>query len=326
MERFLNIETFLQRTMTEQQLQARSKQEVLILPCGYVDAHGNCHYEVELEPITGKEEEFLIDVPVDMHSAHIVTRLLSACIKRIGIITGPDQSLIRDLLIRDRDYLIIKLREMTFGKKVEIVLYCPDVSCGKAMDVTFSLEDMQIERKPVSKLFFTIQFPGPEDKEKQYNSVEFRLPTGGDQEAVASFAGVNEKSAVNHLLARCIRSVGQNSSIDEAQITQLSDSVRREIEEKMQQLAPLIDFEIDSVCPECKKPFTFPLNFTDLFFAEMKRNFRTLEQEVHLLAWHYHWSERDILSMNRKKRKRYVAFLEEEIEKLTEMESYKRGF
>jgi len=307
--------------MTTLELQEKPEQGIFILPGGYVDAPGISHYEAELKPITGKEEEMLADLHADTSTARVITMLLSACIKRIGTIMNPDTSLIQDLLVSDREYLIMKLREMTFGKKVELVLYCPDVSCGKPMDMTFSLEDMQIERKPVSKLFFTIQLSGAEDKEEQYNFVEFRLPNGGDQEAAVSLAGVSEKRAVDHLLARCIRSVGQSSSIDEAQIAQLPDSVRREIEEKMQQLAPLIDFEIDAVCPECKKPFTFLLNFTDLFFAEMKKNFQPLEQEVHFLAWHYHWSERDILSMTRRKRKRYVALLEEEIQRLNMMKS-----
>ena len=41
---------------------------------------------------------------------------------------------------------------------------------------------------------------------------------------------------------------------------------------------------------------------------------RTLARQVHLLAWHYHCSERDILSMARHKRERCVRLVEDELQ------------
>jgi len=40
-----------------------------------------------------------------------------------------------------------------------------------------------------------------------------------------------------------------------------------------------------------------------------------LLEEVHYLAFHYHWSEKDILSMTRSKRRRYLAILAEKLER-----------
>jgi hypothetical protein len=46
----------------------------------------------------------------------------------------------------------------------------------------------------------------------------------------------------------------------------------------------------------------------------MKTNLRDLELEIHFLAKNYHWAESEILAMPRKKRKRYVSLLRQEME------------
>jgi hypothetical protein len=43
-----------------------------------------------------------------------------------------------------------------------------------------------------------------------------------------------------------------------------------------------------------------------------------LYEEVHHLAFHYHWSERDILDMSRAKRRRYLALLANKLEQMHE--------
>lgn len=47
-------------------------------------------------------------------------------------------------------------------------------------------------------------------------------------------------------------------------------------------------------------------------------NLAHLYHEVHQLAWHYHWSEREILAMSRAKRRRYLALLSRELERSDE--------
>jgi transcription initiation factor IIE alpha subunit len=40
-----------------------------------------------------------------------------------------------------------------------------------------------------------------------------------------------------------------------------------------------------------------------------------LYEEVHWLAYHYHWAEKDILEMTRSKRRRYLGLLRKELER-----------
>ena len=41
-----------------------------------------------------------------------------------------------------------------------------------------------------------------------------------------------------------------------------------------------------------------------------------LYEEVHHLAYYYHWPERDILEMSRSKRRRYLALLAAKLEQM----------
>lgn len=47
-------------------------------------------------------------------------------------------------------------------------------------------------------------------------------------------------------------------------------------------------------------------------------NLKLLYKEVHFLAINYHWSEKEIMEMPRRKRLRYIGILGEEIKRMNE--------
>lgn len=277
-----------------------------VLPCGYVGEDGALHREVELSPLTGHDEEYLACVRADAPTAAAVTGLLSRCVRRLGTLGRVDAALARRLAVCDRDYLVVKAREMTFGPKVDAVLGCQNPSCGEPLDVSFMLDQLHFEPRPAGARFFTADL-SPE--------VEMRLPTGGDQEAVAALCRVDEDRALTLLLARCLRRVGECADVDEGFVEGLAPGLRREIEAEMMRRSPQVNVELEGFCPECGAPFSTALDFTAFFAAEMRNGLAALEREVHLLARHYHWSEREILSLPRRKRGRYLSLLREELER-----------
>ena len=289
------------------------------LPGGYVADDGALHREVKLSPLTGRLEELLAAAPPDACSASVVTELLAGCIERVGTLATINAELVRGLLVGDREYLLVRLRQMAFGSEVETVWHCDNSNCRKPMDIAFSIADLVIERKTAPTRFFTrrlsaIDFdsaPG-EGGNRDNCEIEFRLPTGADQEALAVSFHVDPDAAVDHLMARCVRRIGGGGGTGEASIEQLTADARQAIGGVMGQLAPQVAMELDLTCPECQTSFVANFDFTRFFLAEMKANLYLLEREVHLLARYYHWSEREILSLPRKKRRRYVELLQEE--------------
>lgn len=136
---------------------------------------------------------------------------------------------------------------------------------------------------------------------------QFRLPVGADQELAAS-AGLSDPAQLRDwMLARCL-----NRSFEEVAV--IDPALKDAIELRMEQAAPDITPELEALCPECGNPFTAALDLCFLAMRELKVHSYRLEQEVHLLAWYYKWSERDILALPRNKRARYVRMVREELE------------
>jgi hypothetical protein len=127
--------------------------------------------------------------------------------------------------------------------------------------------------------------------------MRFRLPCGGDQEAVLR---VEEDRRGYELLRRCILDHGGSG---------LTDDELAVIAAEMEQRAPKVELELDLACPECEHRFVAPFDATAFFIAEMRTNGRQLLLEVHSLAFYYHWSEAEILGMRRGRRREYLGLL-----------------
>jgi hypothetical protein len=277
---------------------ASSSSDVIHLPGGYVDEDGQVHDDGEIAPLDGTAEEALADVPPGTCAARIVTLLLANCLRRIGKIHQITPDLVRSLLVEDREYLVMKLREKELGPQMWITLVCPHDGCGKELEIKLMLDEMTFERRPVG----TRRFSFDADPE-----VQFRLPVGGDQELAASSGLTGPDALRDFLLARCLnRSYPETAAIDPA--------TKDAIELQMESLAPDVTPEVDSVCPECRRRFTARIDLCFLALGELKSHSYRLEQEVHLLAWNYKWAERDILAMPRRKRERYVQMVQDELE------------
>jgi hypothetical protein len=277
---------------------------VLTLPGGYIDQHGLLHNEVELSALTGRHEEFLRGVAADTPSAQVITGLLERCIRRLGSLPAMNEDVARNMLVADREYVVMRLFELTCGSTLNAVLHCPGEDCNMPLEVTLSLAEMATDQRPVAARYFRLRLSS-----ESFREVEFRLPTGADQEALIGID--NENRAVSMLLARC-------TGLDESEVAAFSEPARHEIEMEMEKFAPHVDLEVEATCPECGRLFSGQAAWPIHCLGDMMSQSAGLEREVHLLAWHYHWSEADVLSMPRAKRRRYIDLIEEELNRTGE--------
>jgi len=290
-----------------------------VLPGGLVDDAGTVHDEVELRGLSGREEE-LLATSAHAGSATLVTAVLSRCVQRIGGIREVDATITRRLLVADRQLILLRLREATYGGQVKGSVPCPWPDCGRRVGVSFSTADVPItassDKGPVYTLVLSPEaMPGVEEAER---TVAFRLPTGADQELLSPLLDENEATALAGLLAHCLLRVGPDESVDEACVSRLSPLARLEIERRMETVAPHVDLLMEAVCAECGRNFSAPFDLQRFFFGELRVTADLLYREVHYLAYHYHWSEREIMEMPRDQRGRYIAVLADEIERLNE--------
>ena len=288
-----------------------------LLPGGYVDADGRVHREVEVVAMTGRDEERLAD-PAAVGSATLITELLARLVRRIGAITPVTAEVARALLVADRQFLLLKVREATFGSQVRWTVECPWADCGRRIDVAFDIGSIPVEESTAKGPWHTIVLDPADalvDGEHTHRELSFRLPDGGDQEALAGQLDRNEAAALRLLLQRCIVRIGPFAPPPAELVQRLSPAARRAVEQRMARLAPRVDLTMESTCPECGRSYSVPFEIQGFLFGELRVDERLLRQEIHYLAAHYHWSEREIMEMPRSRRRRYVAHLAEEIER-----------
>jgi hypothetical protein len=243
---------------------------------------------VGLRPLTGYEEDWLA-ANRGKPGALLASGLLDACVTSLDG-EAPPQNTASRLLAADREYLVFQLRRLTLGDAIHAIAACPE--CGRKMDVTFNAAEVPVERRPQSDPVHALALADG-------RIARFRLPVGADQESIA---GMESQAAADHLFDACLLDDGGRP---------LTEDEKARVIEAMGEVAPGIDLDLELECPECARQFVLPFDTTSFFFDEMRIQEKQLLREVHALALYYHWSERDILSLERDRRRRYLALLRE---------------
>ena len=89
----------------------------------------------------------------------------------------------------------------------------------------------------------------------------------------------------------------------------ISQETIAEVSAKLEEMDPQADIVLDLSCPDCGHLFKTPFFIEDFMLREIRTRMRQLEKEVHWIAFNYHWSEDDILSLPMSKRSRYVDLI-----------------
>ena len=140
--------------------------------------------------------------------------------------------------------------------------------------------------------------------------VRFRLPTGADQEAAVSVILDDPADAAAFLLQRCVERVVVENGDDRPAMA-LPSSVARALSQQMADLDPQAELLLNLTCPSCGTASSVPFDAADYFFKELSGRQQDLYREVHLLAFHYHWGEAEIMAMTGAKRRLYLGLLSE---------------
>ena len=269
------------------------------LPRG-IRLDGAWHRRAVLRPVTGRDEAFLLEHTRALWPAQRTTALLTRCLCRLGPLSAVTAEVVRALSIGDREALLLHLRRFTLGETMDCVFACP--ACAEKLELELQVADFLLP-------------PYADPAEVHETSlrvgdgswrVRFRLPNGGDQELAAPHAAAPE-AAVEQVLRGCLQEICDERT-GEA-IADITAPVAAALGQTMAELDPQAEILLDLVCPACDTAFRTPLDIGDYFYRELQGRADDLYQDVHLLAFHYHWSEREILALSRRKRRLYLDLL-----------------
>ena len=262
---------------------------------------GACHRTAVVRPLSGRDDEVLLETRDALSPAERVTELIERCVERVGDLP-VDRAAACELSVGDREALLLQLRRVTVGDRVECVLDCPE--CDAAIE--FELDARALLEEPAERAAppYTVAL----DAGGGSYDVRFRLPTGGDQEALVAMARHDSERATGELLRRCVEEARDAAG---EVVDEVPAEVGVAVAAAMADLDPQAAIELSIACPECEATVAAPFDVSRYVLEEAAARGRRLEHEVHALALTYHWSESDIVSMAPGRRRRYLSLLAE---------------
>jgi len=273
---------------------------------GGIMLDGSWHRTAWLRALCGQDEAFLTEEACSLLPALRVTALLARCLTRLGPLSPVSREAVQALAVGDREALLLHLRRLTLGERMECVLSCPKPECGEKLDLDLKVSDLLLP--PYSHVQPWYEKTMTENGNAY--RVRFRLPNGADLEAAASLALSDVKEAANLVLQRCVEEVNVDGGTT-LSTSALPQAVVANLSQAMADLDPQAEMVLDLTCPACGAAFSVLFDTADYLFRELSAERMALYREVHLLAFYYHWSEAEIMAMTRRKRRLYLSLLAE---------------
>lgn len=212
---------------------------------------------VEVDEIRGKHQNMLVNpspkTPID-HVKPILEDLI------IDITSSDNESvfehvskkdvILHKLPIQDIQFLLVKVREVSYGKDYVMSIQCPH--CEKDSNAKLDLSSLEVfSRKDKISI---------EDMKLPKEEVEFRYGhlTLSHLLKMAVEEGTDEftKSMMTSLTAFMLESLGDNKAVKPTDLDELRGSDLDYIRDNMPTL-PEIDMKVENTCtnPECGKDF-----------------------------------------------------------------------
>jgi hypothetical protein len=223
------------------------------LPGGYVNAAGEIIRTAEVRELTGKDEE-IISKTNNLGKA--VLTILQLGTVKIGN-EAATEKLLDELLIGDRDAILLGILKATFGNTVKIPVFADGEEKLVEVDINTDIKT-KILTDPVNDRVFIVK-----GKNVDYT---VKLPNGVVQREMINNAEKTSAELSTLVLENTLVRIGENPVYSKAQVQALSVVDRRKIIEEINKRAPGPQFEDVVVTdPDTGSEVTVPINLGTLF-------------------------------------------------------------
>lgn len=235
----------------------------LLLPGGIFGGDGRVHRRVRVRELTGADEERLFD-GAQASGARRVSAFLARAIESVeGLDARIDDDFAAGLQLGDRDYLLLRLRQMDLGDAVHQVMRCP--ACAQKVDVDLLISELPVRRLPEPQPAWRLRLAaGGEEHE-----LSVRLPTGADQEAVEDLALRNPAAANTRLFARLVLDMDGGGAPGEARVRDWPVALRAQLGAWLEAHTPGPDLFLDLACPYCNADMSYAFDLQGFFLTSV---------------------------------------------------------
>ncbi len=246
-----------------------SEGEVHDLLAGYVDEEGTVHKTYTLREMTGEDEEYVNRSDIKSNGAKVSTALLSRCATSIGSITkksaGPKkwEQIFKDILVGDRDVMLLQLRKDSIGEEIEVVHTCPNPECKAKLKTIINVDELEIVPfDGMREIPFDLPKGYTDSKGVTHKTGKMRRPNGLDGEVLTPVAKNNMAKAESLLLSRVCQ-FDDGAYIDQSIMAKLSVKDRQYLQKLLNEHSFGVNMSIPVMCDRCGEEFNGTLNQTN---------------------------------------------------------------
>ena len=190
-----------------------------------------------------------------------------------------------ELTVTDFETLLLAVRTARFGEALALGFACPACHARVEVDIRLAEYLAGVEPRSVPGVTSDPTRPGW----LRLGDAGFRLPTAGDQVAVARLT-----HPARRLAERCLDETARRRAH------------RARIERVMAAMAPDVSRPIAGDCPSCGATVEAPLHVARVVVGELRRAAAAVHDDVDLIARSYHWPEATILALPQDRRRAYA--------------------
>jgi hypothetical protein len=185
--------------------------------------------------------------------------------------------------------LLALLRESEGAEAIVLSLRCDAAGCGARLEIELPHAAFDVAPRP-SETITVLRDDGA--------AFSLRRPTGKDLRDWRALRSASRDQALMAMLA----------SLSVAGEPRLGDAARSA--EALAEADPLVAFSVVCGCPTCGREAAHDVDLEGLVLQRLAARQRALLHEVHTLASHYGWTEREILAVTPARRARYLELIE----------------
>ena len=233
---------------------------------GYTDEEGTVHKTFTLREMTGEDEEYIHRSDIKSNGAKVSTALLSRCVTSIGSLTKKSvgikkwEQIFKEILVGDRDIMLLQLRRESIGEEIEVVHTCPNPECKAKLKTVINVDELEI--KPfdgMKEIPFELPKGYTDSKGITHKTGKMRRPNGLDGEVLTPVAKNNLAKAESLLLSRICK-FDDNSYIDQSIMAKLSIKDRQYLQDLLNEHSFGVDMTVPVMCDRCGEEFKGTLN------------------------------------------------------------------
>lgn len=164
---------------------------------------------VQVKELTGEDEESLAKASQSMNPFIFLDRMMRCGVLRIG--NEPSEmtdKLLSQMLIGDREAIILGIRKSTYGEKLEVNdWFCPN--CGTKEDLVMEISDIPVVtlNDPLNEINFKVNL-------RKGGFAQVSLASGADQLATFEKTELTQAQRETVLLSRCVSSITDKNGVE----------------------------------------------------------------------------------------------------------------